>query len=267
MSSITPRLIRRADSGMPAEALTPRSDTETESSTSPPERASSESSGVHSSEENKDEVVIRPRSTPYKSIIKPAQPAIQEEPFGRSTNMRMSSFIADQGGSSATLPIVRNNNNEQMKQELPYCSTMPLPVGAHQQYKPQLYTPQSGSKAQIPQHTTLPNGINQSHYQSNQFLRRMPYVTSKPESPYGYVGIGSGHRTFSKLINDPLNNMPPPPPPLSSFTGSTTTMISTTTLMEDRDSANYSMISDQDREMYMNAAQLQQLHHQMQMQH
>lgn len=273
MTSATPRLIRRADSGMPAEALTPRSDTETESSTSPPERASSESSGVHSSEENKDEVVIRPRSTPYKSIIKPVQPAIQEEPFGRSTNMRMSSFIADQGGSSATLPIVRsNNNNEQIKQELPYCSTMPLPVGAHVQYKPQLYTPQSGSKAQIPQHTTLPNGINQSHYHSNQFLRRMPYM-KQPESPYGHLGMGSGHRTFSKLINDPLNNMPPPPPPLSSFTGSTTTMMSTTTLMEDRDSANYSIISDQDREMYMNATQLQQLqhqqqiHHQMQMQH
>lgn len=273
MTSATPRLIRRADSGMPAEALTPRSDTETESSTSPPERASSESSGVHSSEENKDEVVIRPRSTPYKSIIKPAQPAIQEEPFGRSTNMRMSSFIVDQGGSSATLPIVRNNNNEQIKQELPYCSTMPLPVGAHQQYKPQLYTPQSGSKAQIPQHTTLPNGIA-SHYQStNQFLRRMPYNNIKTESPYGHLG---GHRTFSKLINDPLNNLPPPPPPnqLSSFTGgSTTTVMSTTTMMEDRDSANYSMISDQDREMYMNTTQLQQiqhqqqLHHQMQIQH
>ncbi|XP_063704575.1 protein tincar [Culicoides brevitarsis] len=275
LSSATPRLIRRADSGMPAEALTPRSDTETESSTSPPERASSESSGVHSSEETKDEVVIRPRSTPYKSIIKPAQPAIQEEPFGRSTNMRMSSFIADTGGSSATLPIVRNNNNEQLKQELPYCSTMPLPPSHHHpQYKPQLYTPQNGSKAQIPQHTTLPNGImnQQSPYQSSAFLRRMPqnqsqYASPKQhESPYAH----GGHRTFSKLINDPLNNMPPPPPPLSSFASGNS---STVTLMEDRDSANYSMISDQDREMYMNATQLQQLqhqqqlHHQMQMQH
>lgn len=243
---------------MPCEgALTPpRSDTETESSTSPPERASSESSGVHSSEESKDEVVIRPR-IPNKTIIKPVQPAIQEEPFGRCTNMRMSSFNVDAGGSSATLPIVRNNNDQMLRGDLSHCSTMPLPTGAHQQYKPQLYTPQNGSKGQL-YHTTLPNGVQ---YASSQYLRRMPYGKTT-ESPYGHIGVNSGHRTFSKLINDPLNNLPPPPSPLTSFSSPQATQ-----MIDDRDSANYSMISDQDREMYMNTAQLQQqMQHQLQLQ-
>lgn len=259
ISAATPRFIRRADSGMPPEALTPRSDTETESSTSPPERASSESSGVHSSEEGKDEVVIRPRSA-HKTIVKPVlQPAIIEEPFGRSTNMRMSSFNADLmagiGAGAATLPIIRNNNPPADM----YCSTMPLPVGAHSQPKHhQMYQSAAGSKVQL--HTTLPNGV-QNPYASNQFIRRIQAATvagggKSSEIVYGHTGSNGGHRTFSKLINDPLNNPTHQPPAQMTTFGNHVNL-------GDRDSANYSMISDQDRELYMNTAQMQQIHQQL----
>ncbi|XP_055607087.1 protein tincar [Uranotaenia lowii] len=251
---MTPRCLRRADSGMPNEALTPRSDTtSTESSTSPPDcrdAPSETSSGVHSGEE-RDEVVIRPRSGPYKSIIKPPPPAIQEEPFGRSTNMKMSSFNKD--GSSATLPLTRGSVDLH-RSDYPQCSTMPLPAGYHHQphhYHSQssFTTSNSASRTQLQQHTTLPNGVRYSN-SNNQFLKRMPYIKTA-ESPYGHLGLGSGHHTFSKLLHDPLA-MPNSSPP----THSQSSHCTFTPIPEDRDSANYSMISDQDREMYINAGQI-----------
>lgn len=231
-SSSTTRCLRRADSGVPNEALTPRSDTTstTESTTSPPERASSDtSSGVHSGEE-REEVVIRPRPV-CKPPPKPPQSVIQEEPFGRSTNMKMSSFNND-GKSSATLPLTRNVPEPRI--DYIHCSTMPLPLGCHQQqYKPQIYTPPA-SKQQL-MHTTLPNGVR---YSNPHFLRRIPHVT-KAESPYGHLGLGAGHHTFSKLLQDPLHSL------------------AATSIPEDRDSANYSMSSDHDREiLYANTQQI-----------
>lgn len=234
---------------MPNEALTPRSDTtSTESSTSPPERAQSDSSsGVHSGEE-RDEVVIRPRNSgPYKVITKPPPPAIQEEPFGRSTNMSMSSF--KENGSSATLPLTRGYIDPKPEQ---YCNTMPLPMGSHQQYRPSqhlqqqqqqpIYLP-SSPKPQL--HTTLPNGLRYIS-SNNQFLRRMPHLKNG-ENPYGHLGLDTGHHTFSKLLHDPLHNLGLPPP-----------------IPEDRDSANYSMASSENdntiniqRDIYMHSGQLQ----------
>uniref|UniRef100_A0A182NRV6 Protein tincar n=1 Tax=Anopheles dirus TaxID=7168 RepID=A0A182NRV6_9DIPT len=264
----TPRCIRRADSGMPTEALTPRSDsTSTESSTSPPDcrdAPSETSSGVHSGEE-RDEVVIRPRSGPYKSIIKPPPPAIQEEPFGRSTNMKMSSFNKD--GTSATLPLTRGAS-DMHRQEYPQCSTMPLPAGYHQQHQQHHYhsqtsftPPHSGSRQQIQQRTTLPNDVRYAT-SSNQFLKRMPYMKNA-ESPYGHLGLGAGHHTFSKLLHDPLA-MPSTVGQMPVHSHSNhSTFLPPATIPEDRDSANYSMISDQDREMYINASQI----NGMQMQH
>ncbi|KFB35884.1 AGAP001696-PA-like protein [Anopheles sinensis] len=260
----TPRCLRRADSGMPTEALTPRSDsTSTESSTSPPDcrdAPSETSSGVHSGEE-RDEVVIRPRSGPYKSIIKAPPPAIQEEPFGRSTNMKMSSFNKD--GTSATLPLTRGSTDMHHRSEYPQCSTMPLPAGYHQQQHHHYHSqtsftpPQSGSsRQQLQQHTTLPNGLRYAT-SSNQFLKRLPYMKNA-ESPYGHLGLGAGHHTFSKLLHDPLSGgggggVPGMP---SHSHSSHSTFLPPATIPEDRDSANYSMISDQDREMYINAAQI-----------
>ncbi|XP_053969445.1 protein tincar [Anastrepha ludens] len=309
-SSSTPRCLRRADSGVPNEALTPRSDTTstTESTTSPPERAPSESSsGVHSGEERDVEVVIRPRAA-CKPPPKPPQPAIQEEPYGRCTNMRMSSFGGDtanpgaSGGgggralNSATLPLTRSAP-EQKFDYANHCSTMPLPAACHsqqqaavaargsgnygmttsaysmhsqpplpppplnsnlssfrsqyansavamagakaaqmlqqqqhEQQQQQYSQPQSTSPPPPPppagMHTTLPNGVR---YSNPHFLRRLPHVTKAAESPYGHLGLGAGHHTFSKLLQDPLQHS-----------------LVNTAIPEDRDSANYSMSSEPD---------------------
>lgn len=229
---MTPRCLRRADSGVPHEAITPN----TECSTSPPERASSESSSGVSSEE-RDEVVIRSR--PPKIIAKPPQPVIQEEPFGRSTNMVMSSFISD-SKSSATLPISRAMPEPRYDYNM-HCSTMPLPIN-HQQIQQQQqhilqphYTP-NASRTQL-HHTTLPNGVRYSNPQ--QFLRRIPHVQNA-ESPYGILGLGSGHHTFSKLLHDPLMH----------------NSLVTHTIPEDRDSANFSMISDHERDVYITSGNM-----------
>lgn len=222
------RSMRRGDSGMNDE-LTPCTESiSTECSTSPPERAASDSSssGIHSSEE-REEVVIRSR--PAK-IIKPIQPAIQEEPFGRSTNMVMSSFNKDL--SCATLPAHRAQSMEPQYDFANHCNTMPLPINNHQPFQQQQQYQQfctpNGSKVQL--HTTLPNGVRYAN--PSNFMRRVPLHVQMADSPYGVLGLGAGHHTFSKFLHDPLtfNN-----------------------IAEDRDSANYSMISDQDREIYINA--------------
>lgn len=219
---------------MAHDILTPCTDSiSTECSTSPPERAASDSSssGIHSGEE-REEVVIRAR--PAK-VVKPPQPAIQEEPFGRSTNMVMSSFITD--SSSATLPIHRVQSAEPFYDFANHCSTMPLPIMSHHQQQqriPQFITPTT-SKPQL--HTTLPNGVRYAN--PTNFIRRMPLHVQNAESPYGILGLGAGHHTFSKLLHDPLvfSSIP-----------------------EDRDSANYSMISEQERDIYVNALTTSHIH-------
>lgn len=220
------RTIRRGDSGMAHDILTPCTDSmSTECSTSPPERAASDSSssGIHSSEE-KDEVFIRPRQA---KVVKLPPPAIQEEPFGRSTNMVMSSFNKDT--LCATLPIHRAQSAEPFYDFASHCNTMPLPITNHQQQQriPQFITP-SASKPQL--HTTLPNGVRYAN--PTNFIRRVPLHVQTADSPYGILGLGAGHHTFSKLLHDPL---------------------AFSSIPEDRDSANYSMISDHDRDIYANA--------------
>ncbi|KAH8414097.1 hypothetical protein KR222_006551 [Zaprionus bogoriensis] len=280
-SSSTPRCLRRADSGVPNEALTPRSDTnsisESTNTTSPPERAPSESSsGVHSGEERELEVVIRPRVN-CKAPPRPPQPPIQEEPYGRCTNMRMSSFNADPSASvinSATLPLQRSAP-EQKFDYTAHCSTMPLPLGCHSQQLasgggnsdgaaggyastsamsssmgPVPPPPSQVSSFKTPSmhyanaaialggasaagahtpHTTLPNGVR---YSNPHFLRRLPHVSKAAESPYGHLGYGAAHHAFSKLPHETHPTIP-----------------------EDRDSANYSMASDQDCGLYVTAQQ------------
>lgn len=146
--------------------------------------------------------------------------------------MRMSSFNIDSssGKSSATLPISRAAPIETRYDYNNHCSTMPLPIGCHQQqqqlqFRSQNFTTPTASKTQL--HTTLPNGVR---YSNPTFLRRVPLHVQNAESPYGILGLGAGHHTFSKHLHDPLmfNSIP-----------------------EDRDSANYSMISEHDREMYL----------------
>lgn len=154
----------------------------------------------------------------------------------------MSSFNKD-GISSATLPLTRGLPDIPRTEH--HCNTMPLPVGCHQQYRPTPQQPIYSSNQQKPQlHTTLPNGLR--YTQNNQFLRRMPHMKNS-ESPYGHLGLGAGHHTFSKLLHDPLHSFGLPPP-----------------IPEDRDSANYSMASDttdntinMQRDIYMHSGQLQ----------
>lgn len=224
---------------MAHDILTPCTDSmSTECSTSPPEHAASDSSssGIQSGEE-REEVVIRPRQA---KVVKPPPPAIQEEPFGRSTNMVMSSFIKDT--SSATLPIHRVQSAEPFYDFANHCNTMPLPITNHQQMQqlqqqqriPQFITP-SSSKPQL--HTTLPNGVRYAN--PTNFIRRVPLHVQTAESPYGILGLGAGHHTFSKLLHDPL-----------AF-GS---------IPEDRDSANYSMISEQERDIYANTLTAANMH-------
>lgn len=106
---------------------------------------------------------------------------------------------------------------------------MPLPVGCHQQqYRSQIFLPNAlNNKSHL--HTTLPNGIRYAPNHSTNFLRRMPHVKNA-ESPYGILGLGAGHHTFSKLLHDPLMCH----------------SIASSAIPEDRDSANYSMISEHD---------------------
>lgn len=202
----TPRFLRRADSGMPPnEALTPKSDTNsTESSTSPPERALSESSsGVHSGEENKDEVVIRARASAgiQKTVKTPA--VIQEEPYGRITNMKMSSFKDAPGSASNTLPSSRGSSTDQPPIDYSQCSTMPLMPGQH------LMNRMSVNDSPK-QRTTLPNNIRYSAGGGGgvHYLRQMPQLKNA-ESPYA-AGLQSGHHTFSSRL---IQNEPLPPPP------------------------------------------------------
>lgn len=188
------------------EALTPKSDTNsTESSTSPPERALSESSsGVHSSEESKDEVVIRAKANLQKSVRTPA--VIQEEDiYGRITNNhKMSSFKDSTGSACNTLPINRSAvSSEHQPSIIDYsqCNTMPLMPGAHQIHR------MSANDSQPMQRTTLPNNVRYSS--AGHYLRQMPQLKNS-ESPYA-TGLGSGHHTFSPKL---IQNEPLPAPPI-----------------------------------------------------
>lgn len=196
--------------------------------------------------------------------------------------MRMSSFNADPAANananantnasasasanvinSATLPMQRSAP-EQKFDYTAHCSTMPLPVGCHSQ---QLASSNNGGYASTSAmtssmgpppppsqvssfktpsmhyanaavalgstaaahtpHTTLPNGVR---YSNPHFLRRLPHVSKAAESPYGHLGYGAAHHAFSKLPHDTHPTIP-----------------------EDRDSANYSMASDQDCALYVTA--------------
>ena len=185
------------------EALTPKSDTNsTESSASPPERALSESSsGVHSGEENKDEVVIRPRPTAslQKSVKTPA--VIQEEPYGRITNLKMSTFKDGPNSTCNTLPSSRGPAIEQPQVDYSQCNTMPHMPGAHQMNR-------MSANDSPKQRTTLPNNIRYSAGGAGHYMRQMSQLRNA-ESPYA-TGLGSGHHTFSSKL---IQNEPLPPPP------------------------------------------------------
>ncbi|ERL89253.1 hypothetical protein D910_06626 [Dendroctonus ponderosae] len=123
-TSVNSARLIRADSGILAhEELPGRSDSlSTECSVSPPDPPGSShsesSSGVHSNESNDTSVV--------KQV---AEAILKEDPYGRATNMRMTSFMDSKGmhsqSSSATLPHYPTQPSVQNMYS--NCSTMPLP--------------------------------------------------------------------------------------------------------------------------------------------
>ncbi|XP_076231257.1 transmembrane protein tincar [Calliopsis andreniformis] len=166
-----------------------------------------------------------------------------EEPFGRSTNMRMTSFTESNDirvhALSATLP----HYPTQPVVTYPHCSTMPLPHASHSVAGSHMSgsTGSCGSvprhtfvthppqvHATVPAHTTLPthNGVRllQSGPPNNPFVKRFPPVQLHTQ-PWALPG----HHTF-------------PQAPQTNGKLSVTAQIR----QSDRDSANFSMASSGD---------------------
>lgn len=190
---------------------------------------------------NEATVVIR-RKLSRTKLTEPLNP--NEEPFGRSTNMRMTSFTESNDvrvhASSATLP----HYPTQPAVTYPHCSTMPLPHASHSMAGSHMSgsTGSCGSvprhtfvthppqvHATVPAHTTLPshhNGVRllQPVPPNNPFVKRFPPVQLHTQ-PWTLPG----HHTF-------------PQAPLTTGKLSVTAQIR----QSDRDSANFSMASSGD---------------------
>ncbi|XP_023246352.1 protein tincar [Copidosoma floridanum] len=157
--------------------------------------------------ENEATVVIRRKNSRPK-LVEP--PALSEEPFGRSTNMRMTSFTENNDlraiqASSATLPHYPTQPVVNAS-SYPHCSTMPLPHGSSNANHggssasmfssaggimstgsagscgsvPRQILGSGGSNSSLPSHTTLPshhNGVRlMLHNGPTSFAKRFPPV-------------------------------------------------------------------------------------------
>ncbi|XP_058794885.1 protein tincar isoform X2 [Phymastichus coffea] len=103
---------------------------------------------------NEATVVIRRKNSRTK-LQEP--PLLSEEPFGRSTNMRMTSFtensdLRSMQSSSATLP----HYPTQPVVTYPHCSTMPLPHASHNIQAGSSMSGSSGSCGSVPRHPVVP---------------------------------------------------------------------------------------------------------------
>ncbi|XP_076479728.1 transmembrane protein tincar isoform X2 [Bombus vancouverensis nearcticus] len=190
---------------------------------------------------NEATVVIR-RKLSRTKLTEPLNP--NEEPFGRSTNMRMTSFTESNDirvhATSATLP----HYPTQPAVTYPHCSTMPLPHASHSMAGSHMGG-SSGScgsvprhafvppqvHSSVPAHTTLPshhNGVRLLHgitpTPNNPFVKRFPPVQLHTQ-PWALPG----HHTF---------------PQASQVNGKLTTTAQIR--QSDRDSANFSMASSGD---------------------
>ncbi|XP_076179805.1 transmembrane protein tincar isoform X2 [Ptiloglossa arizonensis] len=191
---------------------------------------------------NEATVVIR-RKLSRTKLTEPLNP--NEEPFGRSTNMRMTSFTESNDirvhAASATLP----HYPTQPAVTYPHCSTMPLPHASHSMAGSHM-SGSTGSCGSVPRHTfvahppqvhattvtshtTLPshhNGVRLLHavQANNPFVKRFPPVQLHTQ-PWALPG----HHTF-------------PQQPQANGKLSVAAQIRQT----DRDSANFSMASSGD---------------------
>ncbi|KAG7190212.1 hypothetical protein KM043_006336 [Ampulex compressa] len=188
---------------------------------------------------NEATVVIR-RKLSRTKLTEPLNP--NEEPFGRSTNMRMTSFTESNDvrvhASSATLP----HYPTQPVVTYPHCSTMPLPHASHSMAGANMsgstgscgsvprhtFVPVQQAHTTVPSHTTLPthNGVRLLHGgHANPFVKRFPPVQLHAQ-PWALPG----HHTFPQM------------PQASTGKLSVTAQIR----QSDRDSANFSMASSGD---------------------
>ncbi|XP_018400021.1 PREDICTED: protein tincar [Cyphomyrmex costatus] len=191
---------------------------------------------------NEATVVIR-RKLSRAKLTDPLNP--NEEPFGRSTNMRMTSFTESNDiriqASSATLP----HYPTQPVVTYPHCSTMPLPHASHSVAATNMSGGSTGSCGSVPRHTFVPpqvhstmpahttlpshhNGVRLLHATavgpSNPFVKRFPPVQLHTQ-PWALPG----HHTFPQM-------------PQSNNKLTATAQIR----QSDRDSANFSMASSGD---------------------
>ncbi|XP_018563624.1 protein tincar isoform X2 [Anoplophora glabripennis] len=200
-----PRCLRRADSGiMPHEERTGSNHSET-------------SSGIHSNESenhpitakpappaqetdtsqnliNLNEVPVEPQPESTVVIrrksIRPSKteciaPAIlEEDPYGRATNMRMTSFtdrkdLAHIQSCSATLP---HYPTQPVQNVYPNCSTMPLPQHTTTNTAPTTMVNGNSCNVYPRMHTTIPTHHNGVKLMSNP---HNPYVTRLHSKPAG----------------------------------------------------------------------------------
>ncbi|XP_039315081.1 protein tincar isoform X2 [Solenopsis invicta] len=191
---------------------------------------------------NEATVVIR-RKLSRTKLTDPLNP--NEEPFGRSTNMRMTSFTESNDiriqASSATLP----HYPTQPIVTYPHCSTMPLPHATHNVVTANMSGGSTGSCGSVPRHTFVPpqvhttmpahttlpshhNGVRLLHANAvgpgNPFVKRFPQVQLHSQ-PWALPG----HHTFPQMPQ-----------------GNNKLTATAQIRQNDRDSANFSMASSGD---------------------
>ncbi|KAL0129753.1 hypothetical protein PUN28_001779 [Cardiocondyla obscurior] len=192
---------------------------------------------------NEATVVIR-RKLSRAKLTDPLNP--NEEPFGRSTNMRMTSFTENNDiriqASSATLP----HYPTQPIVTYPHCSTMPLPhASSHSMGSANMSGGSTGSCGSVPRHTFVPpqvhttmpshttlpshhNGVRLLHAPAvgpnNPFVKRFP-----PVQMHNQPWALPGHHTFPQLPQ-----------------GNNKLTVTAQIRQSDRDSANFSMASSGD---------------------
>ncbi|RZF42831.1 hypothetical protein LSTR_LSTR003655, partial [Laodelphax striatellus] len=151
-----------------------------------------------------DTVVIRRRQGQVEGGVAMAAVAVggQQQVFGRSTNMRMTSFT-DRPQQSATLPHYPTTQN--IGAAYPHCSTMPLPVTTVVPPPSVVATNATATNSchSFPrQHTTIPthhNGVRLFN-PANPYTKRMPFPGHKAAAAV-MNGAVTEHHSFPQIMN------------------------------------------------------------------
>ena len=147
------------------------------------------------SEAAEEDVVIR-RKVGNPEIPVPEAEG-KQEPFGRATNMRLTSF-KDRPQQSATLP---HYPTQTVNPAYPHCSTMPLPSVT---VVPTLMGAGTSCSSFPRHHTTIP-----THHNGVRLFNPNPYTKRLFPPPLrGYPPpLDPGHHTFPQIVNTKYNNV------------------------------------------------------------